>query len=105
MTFSNEPQQSQTFDIERWVAITRRRIVLILLCVLVTAGAAFVLSKIQEKEYAASASLLFRNPGFAEDLFGTAPTAANPLPTREAATNEKLVGLRVVAERTAERLP
>lgn len=74
------------------------------LCFVVTAAAAFGFSELQQKEYSASASLLFRNPGFAEDLFGTTATAANPVATREAATNEKLVGLRVVAERTAKRL-
>lgn len=92
-------------DLEQVLAVLRRRAGLIALCFVVTAGAAIGFSLLQQKEYSASASLLFRNPGFAEDLFGTSAAAANPVPTREAATNETLVGLDVVAERTAERLP
>lgn len=74
-----------------------------MLCFVITATAAFGFSELQQKKYSAAASLLFRNPGFAEDLFGTTPTVI-PNPTREAATNEKLVGLEVVAERTANHL-
>jgi polysaccharide biosynthesis transport protein len=105
MPLTDPPEQNrQQTDLERILAILRRRAGLIILCFVVTAGAAFLFSLAQQKQYTASASLLFRNPGFAEDLFGTTPTAANPVPTREAATNEKLVGLAVVAERTARHL-
>jgi len=96
---------SRRSDLERILAVLRHRWGLIVLCLVVTAGAAFGFSELQQKEYSASASLLFRNPGFAEDLFGTTPSASNPVPTREAATNEKLVGLKVVAARAAKRLP
>lgn len=83
----------------------RRRAPLIVTLTLGLAAAALVLSLFQQKEYSATSSLLFRNPGFAEELFGTSPSQTNPVPTREAATNERLVGLRVVAQRTAEILP
>jgi len=92
-------------DLEQVVAVLRRRAGLIALCFLLATAAALGVSLLQQKEYSASASLLFRNPGFAEDLFGASTTSVNPVPTREAATNETLVGLNVVAERTAERLP
>ncbi|HSY39225.1 MAG TPA: Wzz/FepE/Etk N-terminal domain-containing protein, partial [Polyangia bacterium] len=92
-------------DLERILAILRRRLPLILGCVLLTGVIAFTISLLSQKEYSASASLLFRNPGYAEDLFGTSAAAANPSPTREAATNEKLVGLKVVSQRTARVLP
>ena len=95
---------SRQADLERVLAILQRRAGLIVLCFVVTAGAAFGFSELQQKQYSASASLLFRNPGFAEDLFGTTATAANPVPTREAATNVKLVGLNVVAARAAKQL-
>ncbi|HTR74983.1 MAG TPA: polysaccharide biosynthesis tyrosine autokinase [Solirubrobacterales bacterium] len=101
---SSDWRASQPIDLERILAVLRRHIGLILLCVVVVAGAALGFSALQPDQYSASASLLFRNPGFAEDLFGTTSTAANPVPAREAATNEKLVGLQVVAERTATRL-
>jgi capsular exopolysaccharide synthesis family protein len=86
------------------LGVLRRRALLVLLCVVVVGGLALGASLLQQKEYSASASLLFRNPGFAEDLFSTTPTPVNPRPEREAATNAKLVGLQVVAERTAKQL-
>lgn len=97
--------ESRRDDLERVLAILRRRAGLIALCFFVTAAAAFGFSKLQENQYSASASLLFRNPGFAEDLFGTTPTATSTDATREAATNQKLVGLRVVGARAAKLLP
>src|SRR5680860_228550 len=100
----HQDDRSRQADLERVLAILRRRAGLIALCFFVTAAAAFGFSELQTKEYSASASLLFRNPGFAEDLFGTTAAAANPVPTREAATNAKLVGLNVVAARAAKQL-
>jgi succinoglycan biosynthesis transport protein ExoP len=100
----NSTDRDRRADLERIIAILRRRAGLIGICFAVTAIAAYGFSKLQENEYSASASLLFRNPGFAEQLFGTTPTAANPVPTREAATNTKLVGLAVVAERASHHL-
>jgi capsular exopolysaccharide synthesis family protein len=85
------------------LATLRRRFWVILLCVVVVAGAAFGLSALQTKEYSASASLLFRNPGFAEELFGTTQLATSSDPSREAATNQWLVGLKVVGNQTAEK--
>jgi capsular exopolysaccharide synthesis family protein len=92
-------------DFERILAILRRRSLLIGLCTLGIALAAFGWSALQQKEYSSSASLLFRNPGFAEDLFGTSQTTSITDPTREAATNEKLVSLKIVADRAAKYLP
>ncbi|HET8566511.1 MAG TPA: polysaccharide biosynthesis tyrosine autokinase [Solirubrobacterales bacterium] len=100
----SSPDDSKRTELERGLAIIRRHITLIGLCLLATAAAAFGISELQTKEYSASASLLFRNPGFAEELFGSSPSATNPVPAREAATNERLVGLRVVATRAARRL-
>lgn len=104
-TEQEQPERgARQADLERVLVVLRRRAGVIMLCFVVTAAAAFGFSEIQTKEYSASASLLFRNPGFAEDLFSTTPTPTNPVPTREAATNEKLVGLHVVAQRTAKHL-
>jgi tyrosine-protein kinase len=105
MTLPPTPDDSnRQNDFERVFAILRRRAGLIALCFVVTGAAAVGFSELQQKQYSTSASLLFRNPGFAEDLFSTTPTPVNPRPEREAATNEKLVGLQVVAERTAKQL-
>ena len=95
---------SRQTDLDHVIAILRRRAGLITLCFLVAAGVAVGFSLLQEKQYSASASLLFRNPGFAEDLFGTSASPTNTDPTREAATNQKLVGLAVVGERAAKQL-
>jgi capsular exopolysaccharide synthesis family protein len=86
------------------LAILRRRAPLIVVCLIATAAVAFGVSELQTKEYSASATLLFRNPGFAEDLFGTSSGAVGSTPAREAATNEKLVGLKVVSALTAKQL-
>jgi succinoglycan biosynthesis transport protein ExoP len=99
------PDSSRRDDFERVVAILRRRAKLIALSLVVVGAAAFGISELQQKEYSATASLLFRNPGYAEDLFGTSSTITSSDPTREAATNEKLVGLKVVGVRAARRLP
>lgn len=82
----------------------RNRWRLILICLVASTLAALGFSLIQPKEYSASASLLFRDPGYAQALYGTAVTTASPDPNREAATNVRLVSLGVVANRTAEVL-
>jgi tyrosine-protein kinase len=85
--------------------ILRRRWAVIAVCALAIPAAALALSLSQEKQYTASASLLFRDPGFDQKLFGTQVLEPSSDPAREAATNVKLVSLDTVAERTARRLP
>ena len=97
-------QSKRRSDFERIVHVLRRHLRLILLCLFLAAAAATGFSLLQTKEYTATASLLFRNPGFAEDVFGTSPSSSPTDPTREAATNQQLVGMRVVAGRTAKVL-
>jgi capsular exopolysaccharide synthesis family protein len=104
MDIPNLHDGNQPLSAERVFLVLRRRIGVILLCVLVAAGAAFGLSELQQKKYTASASLLFRNPGYAEDLFGTTVATQPTDPTREAATNEKLVGLKIVGRLAAQHL-
>ncbi len=99
-----QEQSKRRSDLERVLHVLRRHLRLIALCLVATAAAATGLSLLQTKEYSASASLLFRNPGFAEDVFGTTSSSQTTDPTREAATNQQLVGMRVVAARTAKVL-
>jgi capsular exopolysaccharide synthesis family protein len=101
----NTDEKNRQADLERALAVLRRHVLLIVLCCVVAGAAAFGVSEIQTKEYSATASLLFRNPGFAEDLFGSTSTVETTDPTREAATNQKLVGLKVVGTRAARHLP
>jgi capsular exopolysaccharide synthesis family protein len=101
---ASEETDSQQIDLGGVIAVLRRRAGLIVMCVVIATVGAVGISLLQEKQYSASASLLFRNPGFAESLFGNAVTTPATDPTREAATNEKLVGLEIVAKRTSEQL-
>ena len=82
----------------------RRRVGIIVVCALVIPALAVALSLAQEKEYSATASLLFRDPAFDQKLFGSTFLSPNQDPDREAATNTELVGLDSVASRTAARL-
>ena len=90
-------------DTRRILAGLFRRAPLIVACTLLTAGTALVFSLLQTKQYTADASLLFRDPGFDQRLFGSSAPQA-PDPTREAATNITLVSLAAVADRTAASL-
>lgn len=85
--------------------VIRRRFALIALCALIVPAAALGLSLLQEKQYTASASLLFRDPGLDQKLFGSSFIEPSRDPDREAATNVRLVSLKAVAARTAGKLP
>lgn len=78
--------------------IIRRRKWIFLQALILIPVLALAFSLTQEKEYTATATLLFRQ---AE---GPAEGDSVVDPTREAATNSQLVGLPVVAERAAETL-
>jgi polysaccharide biosynthesis transport protein len=102
---STKQQGERRTDFERIGAIFRRRWWVVVLCLVLGAGGALGVSLLQQKQYSASASLLFRDLGFAQDLFGGAESSVTADPTREAATNEKLVGLNIISARTAKHLP
>jgi succinoglycan biosynthesis transport protein ExoP len=103
-TQASEETDARQMDLGGGIAVLRRRAGLIVLCAVFATVAALGISLLQQKQYSASASLLFRNPGFAESLFGNSVTTPSTDPEREAATNEKLVGLKIVAKRTSEHL-
>src|SRR4051794_23997333 len=84
--------------------VLRRRGWVLVLTVGLLTGAAVGLSVAQQKEYSASASLLFRDPELDQKLFGSTSLSSSTDPQREAATNVTLVSLEVVAERTARAL-
>jgi capsular exopolysaccharide synthesis family protein len=91
----------ERLDVRALLTVIRRRIAVIVLCTAVVAGAALALSLLQEKEYTATATLLFRDPQLDQKLFGSSFVEATSDAQREAATNLKLVSLDVVAARTA----
>ena len=88
---------------ERGLAIARRNLLLLLLCVVLVPTAALVFSLLQTPQYTASASLLFGTQGSDLQLFGIVPLTDTD-PQREAATNLKLVSVDQVATRTARAL-
>jgi succinoglycan biosynthesis transport protein ExoP len=85
-------------------SILRRRALLILLCALLTPGVTLAYSLTREKEYSGTASLLFRDPGFDQKVFGSAALPPSTDPAREGETNVRLVSLEGVAARTARAL-
>lgn len=87
--------------LEELMLTVRRRWHLVAICVVLVAGAAIGFSLLQQDRYTATASLLFQNTQFDQELFGSNFTAGAADPTREAATNIDLVSLPTVAARTA----
>ena len=67
-------------DTRRILAGLFRRAPLIVACTLLTAGAALIFSLVQTKQYTADASLLFRDPGFDQKLFGSTSDWSDPSP-------------------------
>jgi polysaccharide biosynthesis transport protein len=92
-----------SFTVAALVAVLRRRFILFVAIALVIPAAVVEWSQRQEKTYTAAASLLFRDPGLDQKVFGASLEASRD-PEREAATNIKLVSLDVVAERASRRL-
>src|SRR3954469_26047923 len=82
----------------------RRGIGVVLICALLVPAAALVFSLSQQKQYSASASLLFRDPQLDQKFSGSPIFAPSSDPTREAATNVKLASLEVIAARTSKAL-
>jgi tyrosine-protein kinase len=99
-----ETRQSEGLSLTAVVAVLRQRGPVIVLCALLGAGSALGISLVQEKQYTASASLLFRDPALDQKLFGSTFLEPSQDPAREAATNVELVSLEAVAARTARVL-
>jgi receptor protein-tyrosine kinase len=98
-----EHRHAQLTDIERFLRTLRRRKIAVLLVFLGVTGAALALSLSKEKQYTASSTLLFRDPAIDRILYRTIPPPSVDVNT-DSLTNQKLVKLAAVAQRTAERL-
>ncbi len=90
--------------LQRVIPIIRRNLGLILLCVVLVPAAALAISLLQSKEYTASSSLLFRDPGLDTKFTGTPFFQEGEDEARKAATNLRLVGLDTIASLTARRI-
>src|SRR5215216_6478900 len=99
---TNTDRADQGMDLRGTLGLLRRRFWPIVICFIVVTGAALAYSLSRPTEYSTSASLLFRDPGFDQKLFGAPSFQAITDPAREAATNVDLVSLPVVAQETAE---
>jgi len=96
---SKEPQMNSEGVFEQLLRIVRRRKWIVVQAVVLVPLLALGFSLTQEKEYTATATLLFRQaPSGPEE----GETVIDP--TREAATNGQLVGLPIVADKAAESL-
>jgi succinoglycan biosynthesis transport protein ExoP len=74
------------FETRRPVVVLRRRWWVIAFCFVIATGAAFGLSKLQTKQYTATATLLFKNQGVAQQASGLAATPVSD-PIGQRATN------------------
>jgi Mrp family chromosome partitioning ATPase len=90
-------------DLRQLLAALWRRCPLILLAILVGAGAGYLVAKSQEPKYEATASLLFRSPRLDLQITGY-PLQLPGNPERQALTNLNLVELGVVRQRAASML-
>ncbi len=77
---------------------------LVLAVLLLVPAAAVATSFLKEKQYTASASLLFRDPGFDKAFLGVALSDTRQDPSRQAETNSRLLALESTRERAASAL-
>jgi succinoglycan biosynthesis transport protein ExoP len=92
-------------NLDQIIALLRRRWRMVVACVVLVAAAAVGFSLLQRNQYTASATLLFRNTQFDQELFGANFTTSSTVdPTRQAATDIDLVSLPTVASRTTAAL-
>lgn len=103
-TNEGDTQGGSGADIEGLIRTLRDRWLLIVVCVAALGGIAFVASERAEKEYTASAKLLFRDPGFDQNLFGATVFPGSTDPERAAATNRQTVDLAETYQRAAKRI-
>ena len=84
----------------------RRRIWVIVLCMVLAPAAAYAISKSQTKEYTATAQILFKQNNLDQQLSGTAASAPQPSSdfTVEKTTNVRLITLKRVGDATAKQL-
>jgi len=88
----------------RFFRVIAQRWIFVVVSVVLISGLAWGYSNAQQKQYEATASLLFRDPAFDQKLFGSTFFQPNQDPDREALTNTTLVGFDIVAQRAARAL-
>ena len=100
---STAPGSDGNLDLVGILRVLRQRAPLIAMCVVLTGGAAFAVSKAETKQYTATAQILFRNAQLDQQAAGLqVVNQTNPQP--ETDTNLKLATLPRVAAETATAL-
>ncbi|MGH2840033.1 MAG: polysaccharide biosynthesis tyrosine autokinase, partial [Solirubrobacteraceae bacterium] len=90
--------------LREFLQVLGRRLPIVLAAVVIVPAAALAFSLGAEKQYTATAKLLFRDPGFDQKVFGSSVLAPSADPAREAATNVGLVSLDTISARAARAL-
>lgn len=97
------PPGSEETYLTFFASALRRRWMVVLACVVVVPAVALLISQQGSKEYSAKAEVLFGETHYEQVLFGSSSIPA-PDPTRQAATNLKLVDLEAVSKRVGSEL-
>jgi len=98
-------QGSEAVSFTQALGVVRRRAALIVLCVVVIAGAAFGFSKLEAKKYTATASLVFNNNPLTEQIAGLSATPTSSLSLLARQANElELIRRGDMAAKTATQL-
>jgi capsular exopolysaccharide synthesis family protein len=96
-------QDSEGLDIERALSGLRRRSPLILICLVLAAGAAYGFSKRQAEQFTATASVAFSSNSLSQQVAGLSPGVSGNTLSQQASDLE-LVRLGDMAANTARRL-
>ena len=102
--FSAPSDARRTSAAARFLRVVRERWWIIALTTVVCLAVALIVSLTQTTKYDASATLLFRNPGFSSALFGSSVFEPSLDPARESTTNLQLVESRGIARAVKEEL-
>jgi Mrp family chromosome partitioning ATPase/capsular polysaccharide biosynthesis protein len=100
----NEQPQSDNLDLRRWLRVLRRRWWIIAACTILVAGAAAAFSITRQKQYTATASLLFSQSQIGEELLGVPSSGSSDTVAALQADDVKLVQSYEVAVRTSVAL-
>jgi polysaccharide biosynthesis transport protein len=94
-------QESETLSFEQILGVIQRRLLLIMLCFVVGAGAAYGFSKHETKKYTATASVNFSTNPISQQIAGLSPTTNSTLLAAQQTSNIELLGLGAMATKTA----
>jgi capsular exopolysaccharide synthesis family protein len=97
-------QDSEALDLKQAIGVLRRRLPVIVLCVVVVAGAAFAFSRHEGKKYTATSSLFFSSSGLTNEIVGLPANSSGVSLLAQQASDLELVKLGDMAAKTARLL-